>query len=81
VACADCELSLLGNMDSKQARQHSSSIRILEDEIYALRKLMEQSYLQVETFNSEVMIDISRKLDIKINEYMQLRPVISCKKT
>ncbi|SEN77584.1 aspartyl-phosphate phosphatase Spo0E family protein [Paenibacillus sp. OV219] len=51
----------------------SSSIRLLEDEIYALRIKMEQSYIEEATFSSEKVIDLSRLLDMKINEYMQFR--------
>nr|WP_246183619.1 aspartyl-phosphate phosphatase Spo0E family protein [Paenibacillus methanolicus] len=54
-----------------QAKQYSSSIRVLEDEIYELRQRMEQSYLEQKTFSSDIVIDLSRKLDIKINEYMR----------
>nr|WP_188530636.1 aspartyl-phosphate phosphatase Spo0E family protein [Paenibacillus abyssi] len=54
-----------------KSRKLSSSIRNLEDEIYHLRRVMEQTYLQEASFNSEVVIEISRKLDLKINEYMK----------
>nr|WP_274655063.1 aspartyl-phosphate phosphatase Spo0E family protein [Paenibacillus humicola] len=46
-------------------------MRVLEDEIYALRIKMEQSYLEEASFNSDLVIDLSRKLDVKINEYMR----------
>ncbi|MBM7566775.1 aspartyl-phosphate phosphatase Spo0E family protein [Paenibacillus sacheonensis] len=49
----------------------SSSVRRLEDEIYALRMKMEQSYVEEETFSSEKVIGLSRLLDTKINEYMR----------
>ncbi|GEM_PF-5154298 len=49
----------------------SPKLRRLEDEICHLRKVMEQTYSQEETFNSDVVIHISRKLDHKINEYMR----------
>lgn len=52
------------------AEQLSSSIRILEDEIYTLRVKMEQSYMKEASFSSDIVIDLSRKLDVKINEYM-----------
>ncbi|MFD0712449.1 aspartyl-phosphate phosphatase Spo0E family protein [Paenibacillus sp. GCM10027626] len=81
MACADCEHSLLGAPGSKQAKQYSSSVQVLEDEIYALRQMMEHSYREQDTINSDVMIDISRKLDIKINEYMQLRLILSSLRT
>ncbi|WP_235948963.1 aspartyl-phosphate phosphatase Spo0E family protein [Paenibacillus glycinis] len=51
----------------------SSSIRRLEDEIYALRLKMEQSYVEEATFSSEKVIGLSRMLDTKINEYMRFR--------
>ncbi|RAP77360.1 hypothetical protein DL346_02405 [Paenibacillus montanisoli] len=63
MTCAKTGLKLLS----------SSSIRRLEDEIYALRMKMEQSYVEEATFGSEKVIDLSRRLDKKINEYMQFR--------
>ncbi|MFS0723303.1 Spo0E family sporulation regulatory protein-aspartic acid phosphatase [Paenibacillus sp. 1P07SE] len=48
-------------------------IRKLEDEIQQLRHKMEQTYLQEASFNTEIVIEISRKLDQKINEYMKRR--------
>lgn len=48
----------------------SPSLRRLEDEIYALRMKMEQSYVEEATFSSEKVIGLSRMLDTKINEYM-----------
>ncbi|MFC4099555.1 aspartyl-phosphate phosphatase Spo0E family protein [Paenibacillus xanthanilyticus] len=71
LACADYEFSFLNETGAMQAKQYSSSIRVLEDEIYELRQRMEQSYLEQKTFSSEIVIDLSRKLDIKINEYMR----------
>jgi len=72
VASADYGLSFLSDPGTMQAKQYtSSSIRVLEDEIYTLRRLMEQSYLEHQTFSSDTVIDLSRKLDVKINEYMR----------
>ncbi|SFJ02302.1 Spo0E like sporulation regulatory protein [Paenibacillus sp. UNC496MF] len=51
----------------------STSMRRLEDEIYALRMKMEQSYAEEATFSSEKVIGLSRLLDNKINEYMRFR--------
>lgn len=51
----------------------SPKLRRLEDEISHLRTAMERIYTQEATFNSDVVIEISRKLDIKINEYMRER--------
>lgn len=51
----------------------SSSLSRMEDEIYALRLKMEQTYAEEATFNSEQVIGLSRMLDSKINEYMRFR--------
>jgi hypothetical protein len=71
VACADFEQTFHVEPNAISTHQLSSSMRNLEDEIYALRIKMEQSYLEEATFNSELVIDLSRKLDAKINEYMR----------
>jgi hypothetical protein len=71
VACADIEQSFHVESNAISTQHLSSSMRNLEDEIYALRIKMEQSYLEEATFNSELVIDLSRKLDAKINEYMR----------
>nr|WP_305024733.1 aspartyl-phosphate phosphatase Spo0E family protein [Paenibacillus sp. JX-17] len=43
----------------------------LEDEIRDLRLRMEQLFQQEQSFTSEIVIEISSKLDLKINEYMK----------
>ncbi|GIO70356.1 aspartyl-phosphate phosphatase Spo0E family protein [Paenibacillus cookii] len=43
----------------------------LEDEILMLRNKMEQIFMQEQSFTSEVVIEISSLLDLKINEYMK----------
>jgi len=48
-------------------------IRKLEDEIRLLRDKMEQTYKEEASLNAEIVIEISRKLDQKINEYMKQR--------
>ena len=48
-------------------------IQKLEDEIRQLRDKMEQTYLQEASFSAEIVIEISRRLDQKINEYMKHR--------
>ncbi|WP_086074700.1 aspartyl-phosphate phosphatase Spo0E family protein [Paenibacillus camerounensis] len=45
--------------------------RTLEDEILALRSRMEQIFVQEKSFTSELVIEISCLLDLKINEYMR----------
>lgn len=46
----------------------------LEDEIRILRSKMEQLFLQEKSFTSDNVIEISSLLDLKINEYMKVRP-------
>lgn len=46
----------------------------LEDEILMLRNKMEQIFMQEQSFTSEVVIEISSLLDLKINEYMRSCP-------
>ncbi|WP_258881591.1 aspartyl-phosphate phosphatase Spo0E family protein [Paenibacillus sp. sptzw28] len=73
MAYADYGLTFHNDPGAISAKQLSSSMRILEDEIYMLRTKMEQSYMEEETFNSDKVIDLSRKLDLKINEYMNFK--------
>lgn len=44
----------------------------LENEIYHLRNKMEQAVWQEHSMTSEVVVQISSKLDRKINEYMKI---------
>ncbi|GAB6926806.1 hypothetical protein JCM10914A_07890 [Paenibacillus sp. JCM 10914] len=46
----------------------------LEDEIHMLRRKMEQIFLEEQSFTSEIVIEISSLLDLKINEYMRANP-------
>ena len=71
MAYADCGFTVRKHSNTRLAKRTSLAMQILEDEIYALRTKMEQSYMEELTFNSEKVIDLSRKLDVKINEYMQ----------
>ncbi|MFD1773276.1 aspartyl-phosphate phosphatase Spo0E family protein [Paenibacillus rhizophilus] len=50
------------------SRSHS-----LEEEIRILRNRMEQLFLQEKSFTSDNVVEISSKLDLKINEYMKRR--------
>lgn len=43
----------------------------LEDEIRTLRREMEDAFLESESLTSDVVVKISRMLDVKINEYMK----------
>ncbi|NGM82976.1 aspartyl-phosphate phosphatase Spo0E family protein [Paenibacillus sp. 7124] len=45
----------------------------LEEEIRILRNRMEQLFLQEKSFTSDNVVEISSKLDLKINEYMKRR--------
>ncbi|MBB6731122.1 aspartyl-phosphate phosphatase Spo0E family protein [Cohnella sp. CBP 2801] len=44
----------------------------LADEIDELRRRMTEEFLKEESFTSESVMEISRRLDRKINEYMRL---------
>lgn len=46
----------------------------LEEEIHMLRLKMEEIFLQEQSFTSDIVIEISSLLDLKINEYMRLQP-------
>lgn len=43
----------------------------LEDEIASLRRRMEEAFVQCDSLTSEPVMEISRMLDVKINEYMK----------
>ncbi|MGO4530633.1 aspartyl-phosphate phosphatase Spo0E family protein [Paenibacillus sp. 2TAF8] len=59
-------------MNPDHASLHNIS---LEDEIRMLRSKMEQIFLEEKSFTSDVVIEISSLLDLKINEYMKANPV------
>ncbi|WP_134903971.1 Spo0E family sporulation regulatory protein-aspartic acid phosphatase [Paenibacillus polymyxa] len=44
----------------------------LEDEILFLRNEMMRTFQEEQSFTSDLVIQISCKLDLKINEYMKL---------
>jgi hypothetical protein len=44
--------------------------QFLEDEIYFLRRRMEQMFNQEQSLTSDSVIELSSLLDLKINEYM-----------
>ncbi|MGW8956576.1 aspartyl-phosphate phosphatase Spo0E family protein [Paenibacillus sp. NPDC055715] len=44
----------------------------LEDEILFLRNEMMRTFQKEKSFTSDLVIEISCKLDLKINEYMKL---------
>jgi hypothetical protein len=43
----------------------------LEDEIRSLRQELEDAFLESESLTSESVVEISRKLDERINQYMK----------
>lgn len=49
----------------------ATSAEKLEDEICRLRQHMERAYLEEDSLRSKRVIEFSRKLDKKINEYMR----------
>lgn len=71
MAQVESRLAKIGSMGTLQAGKQSPSIDHLEDEIRILRCKMELTYMEESTFNAERVIEISRKLDLVINEYMR----------
>ncbi|GAA0384189.1 hypothetical protein GCM10008933_14170 [Paenibacillus motobuensis] len=55
------------------SRKTSPQAVTLEDEIHILRNRMEKMFLQEKSFTSDIVIEISRLLDLKINEFMKKR--------
>jgi Spo0E like sporulation regulatory protein. len=51
----------------------AASAEMLKDEICRLRQHMERTYLEEDSLRSERLIEVSRKLDKKINEYMRYK--------
>ncbi|WP_229752655.1 aspartyl-phosphate phosphatase Spo0E family protein [Paenibacillus physcomitrellae] len=45
----------------------------LEDEIRLLRSRMEKIFMEEQSFTSDIVVEISTLLDLKINEYMKVR--------
>ncbi|OAB48247.1 aspartyl-phosphate phosphatase Spo0E family protein [Paenibacillus antarcticus] len=62
-----------GKIGKWPSKTNESSNRefTLEDEIRMLRSKMEQIFVQEQSFTSEIVIEISSLLDLKINEYMK----------
>lgn len=54
-------------------QQNSPHAVTLEDEIHLLRSKMEKIFLQEKSFTSDIVIEISSLLDLKINEFMKTR--------
>jgi hypothetical protein len=73
LAQVESRLSKVESRDILQEGNRSPSFHNLEDEIHILRCKMELTYMEESTFNAERVIEISRKLDIVINEYMRHR--------
>lgn|GEM_PF-698329 len=54
-------------------RKASPQAISLEDEIHLLRSKMEMLFQQENSFTSDIVIEISSLLDLKINEFMKIR--------
>lgn len=52
-------------------RKTSPQAVSLEDEIHLLRSKMEELFQQENSFTSDIVIEISSLLDLKINEFMK----------
>jgi hypothetical protein len=50
----------------------------LVEEIYRLRKAMTETFLQEHSLTADSVMELSRQLDLKINEYM--KQVLRCRK-
>lgn len=59
------------SLDSDESVTHDLT---LEEEIHRLRLKMEEIFLQEQSFTSDIVIEISSLLDLKINEYMRSHP-------
>lgn len=55
----------------KDGRTTSPQAVSLEDEIQMLRTRMEEIFLAEKSFTSDIVIEISSLLDLKINEFMK----------
>jgi hypothetical protein len=60
----------LGQHRLYRSMKTASPEQFLEDEIYFLRRRMEQMYNQEQSLTSDSVIELSNLLDHKINEYM-----------
>ncbi|PWW07405.1 Spo0E like sporulation regulatory protein [Paenibacillus cellulosilyticus] len=67
---AETTLAQSSQRSSHSTRTLSLTLQVLEQEIFVLRNAMERMYREQATFQSELVIDLSRQLDVKINEYM-----------
>ncbi|MNJ50713.1 hypothetical protein D3C77_459960 [compost metagenome] len=56
---------------NKESRTISPQAVTLEDEIQLLRTKMEEIFLEEKSFTSDIVIEISSLLDLKINEFMK----------
>lgn len=57
--------------DDEATRRTSPQAVSLEDEILMLRSKMEKLFQQENSFTSDIVIEISSLLDLKINEFMK----------
>lgn len=64
------EDSELNQWTDEASHKSSPQAITLEDEIRLLRSRMELLFQQEKSFTSDIVIEISRLLDLKINEFM-----------
>ncbi|MGG1514351.1 aspartyl-phosphate phosphatase Spo0E family protein [Paenibacillus oryzisoli] len=64
-----CEQDFGQRWLSRSAKKHST-LSVLEEEIHALRRKMEQLVMDGREMTSEEVVLLSTQLDLKINEYM-----------
>lgn len=58
---------------SIRERKNATLLAVLEEEIRLLRAWMELAYREHQSFTADFVVDISRALDDKLNEYMKLK--------
>ncbi|MFD2671301.1 Spo0E family sporulation regulatory protein-aspartic acid phosphatase [Marinicrinis sediminis] len=67
------ERSRLKTNDPKKDTSSPSKLMTLEEEIRMLRKEMELAVMKENSFTSDLVVQISCLLDVKINEYMKCK--------
>jgi hypothetical protein len=69
-ACVDSETATEARPKSLSVPKWSPFLRSLSEEIDVLRKEMESVYEKSSGFQSEKLLAISQRLDLKINEFL-----------
>ncbi|MDQ0087172.1 hypothetical protein J2T12_000566 [Paenibacillus anaericanus] len=73
MGCYIAEGNDSGQWCNNNCEVNSTQVVSLEDEIQLLRSKMELLFSQEKSFTSDIVIEISSLLDLKINEFMRSR--------